>query len=275
MTSRNWPAGAVCRRASRAAVAQRSQDQPPRPEPGLLADASDLLDRRRRTAPWPTRVRGPPPPSSIGMKSSSQSLVHLAELPHGLEPDHLGQLFVGRGRKLELAELDARPSDRHQRVGLRDAVGRQRSGDLLADFLRRGLGRGGVQQDRKRLLDHRVPCSSAGHRDAGLAAGPFESNKLRHGGLELRGFRFCKTVVWVERSEPRQRPLRCLRIGEGISGGLSQFSFDENGTVPFGLATVIVSPILTRLTPLPTRPSGSRCQGGSHLSRITCRRGVW
>ena len=38
-----------------------------------------------------------------------------------------------------------------------------------------------------------------------------------------------------------------VRIGEGISGGLSQFSFDENGTVPFGCATVIVSPILSRL----------------------------
>ena len=36
-----------------------------------------------------------------------------------------------------------------------------------------------------------------------------------------------------------------LRIGERISGGLSQFSFDENGTVPFGKATVIDSPVLS------------------------------
>ena len=35
-----------------------------------------------------------------------------------------------------------------------------------------------------------------------------------------------------------------LRTGEGISGGLSEFSSDENGTVPFGNATVIVSPVL-------------------------------
>jgi hypothetical protein len=31
---------------------------------------------------------------------------------------------------------------------------------------------------------------------------------------------------------------------ESISGGLSQFSFDENGTVPFGSATVVSSPLL-------------------------------
>jgi hypothetical protein len=37
-----------------------------------------------------------------------------------------------------------------------------------------------------------------------------------------------------------------LRTGEGISGGLSQFSFDENGTVPFGITTVIDSPVLKR-----------------------------
>ena len=36
-----------------------------------------------------------------------------------------------------------------------------------------------------------------------------------------------------------------LRIGESITRGLSQFSFDENGTVPFRAATVILSPILT------------------------------
>ena len=34
------------------------------------------------------------------------------------------------------------------------------------------------------------------------------------------------------------------RIGESITRGLSQFSFDENGTVPFHAATVILSPIL-------------------------------
>ena len=35
-----------------------------------------------------------------------------------------------------------------------------------------------------------------------------------------------------------------LRIGKRISGRLSQFSSDENGTVPFGSATVIDSPVL-------------------------------
>ncbi len=37
-----------------------------------------------------------------------------------------------------------------------------------------------------------------------------------------------------------------LGIGKRISGGLSQFSFDENGTVPFGSATVIDLPVLGR-----------------------------
>ena len=49
---------------------------------------------------------------------------------------------------------------------------------------------------------------------------------------------------------PRRVHSRAIRIGEGVSGGLSQFGHharrgrDENGTVPFGCATVIVSPIL-------------------------------
>ncbi len=39
-----------------------------------------------------------------------------------------------------------------------------------------------------------------------------------------------------------------VRIDEEISGGLSQFSFDENGTVPFGSTTVIDSPVLSKFS---------------------------
>jgi nucleoid DNA-binding protein len=38
-----------------------------------------------------------------------------------------------------------------------------------------------------------------------------------------------------------------LRTGEGTSGGLSQFSRSENGTVPLRSATVVFSPVLTQL----------------------------
>ena len=34
------------------------------------------------------------------------------------------------------------------------------------------------------------------------------------------------------------------KIGKGMDGGLSQFSFDEKGTVPFGSATGVSSPVL-------------------------------
>ena len=53
-----------------------------------------------------------------------------------------------------------------------------------------------------------------------------------------------------------------LRIGESITRGLSQFSFDENGTVPFRAATVILSPI--------PRPIRVGCGGGVcyHVRRV-------
>jgi hypothetical protein len=45
-------------------------------------------------------------------------------------------------------------------------------------------------------------------------------------------------------SAATQQCARQLRTGESISGGLSRFSSDENGTVPLPSATVIPSPVL-------------------------------
>ena len=106
---------------------------------------------------------------------------------------------------------------------------------------------------------------------AGQTAESRETRRFRRGPEQRRHL--------LVRAEHRRRRVirsswkengRRVRIGEGISGGLSQFSFDENGTVPFGCATVVVSPILTsaarltsatrrrRLRPFPSCPSASR-----------------
>jgi hypothetical protein len=52
------------------------------------------------------------------------------------------------------------------------------------------------------------------------------------------------TTAAIEVPRNRDMAASVLRSGEEIGGGLSQFSFDEDGIVPFGIATVVDSPVL-------------------------------
>ncbi len=56
--------------------------------------------------------------------------------------------------------------------------------------------------------------------------------------------RDCQGDIAAQAARAEPPPAFRLGTGESISGGLSQFSFDENGTVPLRSATVIPSPVL-------------------------------
>ncbi len=67
--------------------------------------------------------------------------------------------------------------------------------------------------------------------------------------------------VWGEGSEVLRQ---LLRTGEGTSGGLFRFSRSENGTVPLRSATVVFSPVLSRIA---RRRSSTQCSDDFRFGR--------
>ncbi len=101
-------------------------------------------------------VRGPSGALVDGHEVQQPVLVQLVELAGRLEVDHVGQVFVGGGRQLELTQLDAAASHGHQGLGTPDAPGVEFLGDPLADALL-GLIRLRaflVPGDREGVFDH-------------------------------------------------------------------------------------------------------------------------